>query len=186
MNKHLIPVFTLFLLIPLTLRAEEKTLLSGPIESNGYGGPVLEVTSIGGDAAVLLGGRGAWIINHTFAVGGGGYWLLNDVKIDGNKLELGYGGLELEYIGFSDRLAHFTLHTLIGCGGASYQNLDENSEGFFILMPGANVELNITSWFRICGGLRYMLVGGLEGLAGLSDKDLSGIAGGLVLKFGSF
>jgi hypothetical protein len=186
MKKYLHLIFISICFIPLTLLAEEKTLISGKIESDGYGGPVLEVTSICGDGAVLFGGRGGWIINHTYAVGGGGYGLLNDVNINGNNLQLGYGGLELEYIGYSDMLVHFTVHTLIGYGGASYKELDENSDDFFIFLPALNAELNVTNWFRICGGVRYMLVSGIDELAGLNDKDLSGLGGGIVLKFGSF
>jgi hypothetical protein len=60
--------------------AQETTLINGEIESGGFGGPVLKVTSINGENAVMIGGRGGWIINHSLVLGGGGYGLVTEVK----------------------------------------------------------------------------------------------------------
>ena len=60
---------------------QQETLLSGNIESGGFGGFVVRFSEIGGAFAVLAGGRGGWIINHTFVLGGGGYGLANDVAL---------------------------------------------------------------------------------------------------------
>ena len=70
-----------------------------------------------------MGGRGGWIINHEFVVGGGGYGLSTDILVDGKKLAMGYGGLELGYVFFSDSLVHFTIHSLFGFGGISLVGL---------------------------------------------------------------
>ena len=40
-------------------------------------GPAIRFTQIDGDFGVLVGGRGEWIINHRFVLGGGGYGLTN-------------------------------------------------------------------------------------------------------------
>ena len=52
--------------------AQDEQLVSGKIESGGFGAPVWKITQINGETAMLTGGRGGWIINHTFVIGGGG------------------------------------------------------------------------------------------------------------------
>ena len=44
--------------------AQEQTLISGKVESGGFGGPTLKVTKMKGESGLLIGGRGGWIINH--------------------------------------------------------------------------------------------------------------------------
>jgi len=51
-------VFFLVIVFTLPLLAQEATLINGEIESGGFGGPVLKVTSINGENAVMVGGRG--------------------------------------------------------------------------------------------------------------------------------
>jgi hypothetical protein len=64
-------VFLLVIVFTLPVLAQEATLINGEIESGGFGGPVLKVTSINGENAVLVGGRGGWIINHSFVLAAG-------------------------------------------------------------------------------------------------------------------
>lgn len=74
-------LFLLFAIITLPVFAQEQTLIgSGEIENGGFGGPVVKVTSINGESAVFVGGRGGWIINHTFVLGGAGYGLVTNVN----------------------------------------------------------------------------------------------------------
>jgi hypothetical protein len=103
----------------------DETLISGPVDHGGYGGPSIKVTAIKGNTGVLVGGYGGWFINHTLLIGGGGYGLVSEIKApaqddEGNNLyyELGYGGFMLEYVNKSHKLCHYTLSTLIGAGGA--------------------------------------------------------------------
>jgi len=171
--------------------AQEETVLSGGIRSGGFGAPVVKFSEVNNSFAVFAGGRGGWIINSTFVIGGGGYGLSNDIVPDETsspfdpfrRIDMGYGGLELEYIGMSDKLVHYSVYVLIGGGGVSYQG--PISDGFFVLEPAANVEVNLTRWFRINGGVGYRFVSGVE-LPGLTNSDLSAFAGSLTFKFGSF
>ena len=191
MVAFLVTVFT------FSAFAQEATLINGEIESGGFGGPVLKVTSINGENAVMVGGRGGWIINHTFVLGGGGYGLVTEVKAktpDAPRqfMEMGYGGLEIEYITASNDLLHLSLGLLVGGGGVGYKYGDNNDymgshdkKSFFILEPCVNANLNVTRSFRIAAGVSYRYVSGLKSNV-TTNADLSGPSAVLTFKFGSF
>jgi hypothetical protein len=186
MKKYLLIIIILVLIIPLSAFAEEKTLIGDGLDHGGYGGPVLKVMSLGGNLGILFGGRGGWIINHTFVIGGGGYGLANDITIDGNDLQMDYGGFEIEYIWRSDRVVHFTIHTSIGGGKVEMTDPVYNSDTFFYIEPTLNAELNIISFFRIIAGAGYLWVDNIRGMPGLSSSDVRSITGTVVFKFGWF
>ena len=198
--KTLFKLSIISLLLSIQIFAQEQTLVgNGEITNGGFGGPVIKYTQIKNEPAVLIGGRGGWIINHTFVIGGGGYGLANQIEgdnfIDFSKpyINFGYGGLELEYIIQSDQIVHFSVYTLIGAGGVNYRdnmhsswdNWDYNSDEFFVLEPALNVEVNITSFFRINAGANYRYISGVN-YDNLKNEDLAGFSGVLTLKFGSF
>jgi hypothetical protein len=172
---------------------------NGKMSNGGFGGPVIKYTEIKNEPAILVGGRGGWIINHTFIIGGGGYGLVNQIEADNlidyaqPYLNFGYGGLELEYIIQSDHLVHFSIYTLIGAGGVNYrynsngdwEDWNYNSDDFFVLEPALNVEVNVTSFFRINTGVDYRMISGVS-YDNLKNEDFSGFSGVLTLKFGSF
>ena len=75
--KFSVLLAVLLLFLSQSSRAQEETLMgSGEIASGGFGAPVVKFTEITGDPAVLVGGRGGWIVNHTFVLGAGGYGLV--------------------------------------------------------------------------------------------------------------
>lgn len=198
--KTIIHFSILSLLLCSQIFAQEQTLMgSGKMSNGGFGGPVIKYTQIKNEPAVLIGGRGGWIINHTFVIGGGGYGLANQIESDYSVnfsnpyINFGYGGLELEYIIQSDQLVHFSIYTLIGAGSVNYRNnshsswedWDYNNDEFFVLEPALNVEVNITSFFRINAGANYRYISGVN-YDNLANEDFSGFSGVLTLKFGSF
>jgi hypothetical protein len=190
-------LFTIFF---IQLYAQEKTLVgTGEISSGGFGAPVIKYTQIYGEPALLVGGRGGWIIDHTFVLGGGGYGLVNEIGTDFNVyghpayIHFGYGGLELEYIIQSDEIVHFSIYSLIGAGGVNLSNdFDEDwdgdeygSDSFFILEPAVNVEINVVSFFRINAGVSHRFISGVNYYQ-ISNSDFDGFSGVLALKFGKF
>ena len=192
-------LFTI-ILFSSQLLAQEKTLVgNGDIDHGGFGAPVIKYTQIYDEPSLLVGGRGGWIINHTFVIGGGGYGLVNEIQSDfqiGNVptyIHFGYGGLELEYIGLSDQLIHFSVYTLIGAGGVNlsdnfYEDWDDHhygSDSFFVINPEVNIEINIVSFFRINAGAGYRFISGIDSDT-LQNEDFSGFSAALTLKFGSF
>lgn len=182
---------------------EIKTLFGGGKTSHGgFGAIMVNYTEIGDKEALLVGGRGGWIMNHGFSIGLGGYGLTNNVYYDDVisnervQLEMGYGGLYMEATVASKWPIHLSFPILIGAGGATYVNAPDSSdrwssdpvadsEAFFVVEPGVNLELNITKFFRMDFGLNYRWTQGMN-LLRTKDAELEGFSGGVTLKFGKF
>lgn len=195
---------SLFLLIlgvmSIPALAREKTLIGdlADLDHGGFGGPIVRLTQINGESGVLVGGRGGWIIDHRYVLGGGGYGLVNNIEVTGidsagQDLEMGYGGGMLEVIVFSDALVHFSVELLVGAGGATCaanwkdgaSAANWKDDAFFIAEPGANLMVNITDFFRFGVGASYLYVEGLN-YGDIGDDDLTGLSVGLTFKFGKF
>ncbi len=193
-------LFLLTILVALPVFAQEQTLFAGKIEHGGYGGPVVKFTTVNDKFGVLVGGRGGWIIDHTLVIGGGGYGLVNEVEANtvepqiGKYLEFGYGGFEIEWVVNSDKLVHFSIHTLIGGGGVQYRSesgdiafQDRYNDEFFVLEPGATLDINVTTWVRFSVGATYRYINGIESDSKLtSNTDLNGLSAMVMLRFGKF
>lgn len=170
-------------------KPEEETLISGGIDSGGFGALVFKFSGVNDQFATFAGARGGWIINHQFVVGAGGYGLASNICVDEDgscflrEIEFGYGGFEFEYIGLWNRVAHYSLQLLIGGGGVTL--LGFSADPVFVAEPAARLELNVTKWFRLNVGGGYRFVSGLS-LASLENSDLSAFSGVLEFKFGSF
>ena len=209
MNKLLILIFTFIFL--QNLLAQEKTLVNPETEitSGGFGGPVLKYTTLNNHGGLLVGGRGGWIINHSFILGGGFYGLATEVPVDvlisgdiilknADNLNMYYGGLEFEYVVAPLQLVHLSFYSLLGMGYVGYRKILENEicekeckekgisgDVYFVFEPAINIEMNITTFFRINAGLSYRFTEGAEYQA-IADNNLSGFNGILTFKFGNF
>jgi hypothetical protein len=188
--KQLTIVSIIFYLIAIPVMAHEQGVFGG------FGGPVLKVTQFHDDVGVMIGGRGGFIINHTLAIGAGGYAQSNniDAPVADLLLDVGYGGGMVELIILSDRPIHLSVKTLIGVGGVNYQDKDQKdspwgwhdqSDGFFVAEPGVDLMLNVTKSFRVGMGVSYRYIDGIDS-SGLSDSDMSGPSANFTLKFGKF
>lgn len=200
MKNQLLIVF--LLVLTMNLFAQEKTLVSGDMDNGGFGALVLKFTEINDKFGLMIGGRGGWIMDHKFVIGGGGYGLVNHMEytniLEGELIPLmvGYGGLELEYINSSDNMFHFTIYLLLGAGSITYKDWDDwkwydypdnikMTDTFWIASPALNLELNIASFFRLNAGVGYRFVTDVD-LQGLTNSDIAGFEGILSFKFGSF
>lgn len=194
------------------------TIFGNDFSSGGYGAPELKMGPVNGENSLFMGGRGGWIIGHKFVIGGGGFGLVtkntfsedpadkpSGLPTDSTrsiKIDMGYGGLLLEYIVLPKKAVHLSIPVLIGAGGSSlgaetYVNQGNSysedwatydfveSTGFFVLEPGLYLELNMTRFFRLSVGGTYRYIGGAN-LKRLSNTDLSGYTVNLALKFGGF
>jgi hypothetical protein len=179
---------------------QPQTLVDGPVTHGGFGGPTMAYTRVNGEDALIMGGRGGWLINHRLVVGGGGWGVTNRVSVPAgaianpgdHQLTFGYGGFWTEYIVAPSRLVHGSIGTLIGAGGLTYHRFrggdstrDMESDVVFVLEPVAAVELNVVRFMRLALFGSYRLVRGAE-LAALENSDVSGFAAGAMLKFGKF
>lgn len=196
--KNIIVILAVIFLFNVSVYSQEETLINqGNVVHGGFGGPVVKFTSVNKELGILVGGRGGWIIDHTFVIGGGGYGLSNNISsgqiVNGKNMYLnfGYGGFEMEYITNWDKLVHASFYLLIGGGGVNLKesnhdmswNKDTNS--FFVLEPAVNVELNIVKFFRINFGASYRFISGVDSY-GLQNNNLAGPSAMLTLKFGKF
>jgi hypothetical protein len=179
-------------------RPTDEVLLSGEIEHGGFGGPEMRFSSVLGSGAVFVGGRGGWVINHRFIIGGAGYGLASRIgapsaaqpAVGRYDLSFGYGGVFLEYVLAPRQVWHLSVLSLFGAGGLEYTPYDlappsRRSSAVFVWEPALLLEVNLVSFLRLDLGASYRLVRGAD-LTGLGNSDVSGPAGILALKFGKF
>jgi len=183
-------------LLSTTVIAQE-TLISGEMESGGFGGPVVKLGTVNGESGIFVGGRGGWIVNHTFVLGGGGYGLVNRINArrpsrNGFQyFQMGYGGLEVEYISEWEKLIHLSLQVLVGGGGVYYSGAEngmahnQEQDAFFVLEPAVHANLNVTSRFVVSLGMSYRYISGVTHPA-TSNADLGGLNTVLTFRFGKF
>ena len=187
---------------------EYKSLFGGTeITHGGYGGLSINYSRIDGEDAVLVGARGAWIINHGIAIGIAGYGFANELKYKrtfkgySGKYILagGYGGLLIEPIIGAFKPVHISIPILIGAGGVTYMDeywdiyddpfyykpYYEYSDAFFVFEPGVEIELNMVKFMRLAFGGYYRFTFGID-LEGSKSNMMNGFSTGITLKFGKF
>jgi hypothetical protein len=171
----------------------DETLVTERTSIGLFGGPVVKFSEVNNEFAVLVGGYGGFVFNHTFMIGGGGYGLTNEITTGVYPygplyLRCGYGGLMLGYVLGSRKVAHLSFHSLIGGGAVSLEPdyfYDWYDDAFFVFEPGLDFEFNVTRHFRMGIGGTYRFVQGID-TYGLTDEDVSGASVSLTFKFGSF
>ena len=181
-----------------------QTIFNPNSGSGGYGAFTIGYTTINGRDALLMGGRGEWVIGHGFGLGGGGYGFVNDPiysPLDNLNYSLagGYGGLIMEPIIFGWYPVHVSIPILIGAGGVAstsysgdwhdpYEYWDgylEDAVAFFVTEVRVELEFNLVRFFRLAvfGGYRYTSDIIMEKTA---PDALRAWTGGMTFKFGSF
>jgi hypothetical protein len=148
--------------------------------------------------------RGCWIMDHFFSMGIGGTAFINQLDniplgfdvTSSNEISLagGYGGLIVEPIIFPLKPLHLSFPIMVGAGGAASFNDYEyfssysvysNGDFFWVVEPQAELELNLTRWFRLAlyAGYRYTSDLNIEGI---SKDALRGYSFGVTTKIGLF
>ena len=186
-----------------------KTLFGNKQKSRsngGYGGFSTAYTQIDGRDAIMFGGQGGWIIDHGFVLGAAGYGFMTDRTFDSElqdryMLTGGYGGLMLEFIIAPKSPVHLSIPILIGAGGVSYNRnshdydyygWSEDSNSFFVVEPGVELELNVVRFMRIAAGTKYRYTSDVSlryfesGQRIINDDALRGFSTHITLKFGKF
>jgi len=185
-------------------RNDEIRTIFGSHQSNGgYGAFSIGYTLVNNRDAVMFGGRGAWILNHSFAIGAGGEGFvtsyLNDADLNAEaNFSGGYGGLFIEPILFPKVPIHISFPIMAGAGGIAYaRRMDNNqisntnynmiieSDAFFVVEPGAEIELNMTRYFRLAMSCSYRATTKLN-MVTANNNALNGISTKVVFKFGWF
>ncbi|MDH5301028.1 MAG: hypothetical protein OEW58_06665 [Gammaproteobacteria bacterium] len=168
--------------------AEERQLLvTGEMDSGGLGGPMVRMTQLQGEDHLMVGGYGAWLVNHHFYLGGGGFSSIKDVGDYGN---FSYGGLLLGTFIRPFDSVHYYADCLISSGdlqesSAANSNLPVRSDGVMLLEPSAGVAMNVAKVVKVNAGVSYRHVSGVD-YAGISNSDLSGTSFNISVVFGVF
>jgi hypothetical protein len=163
---------------------------------------------------VFLGGLSFGVIlDHFFSVGLAGYGIVNSGNLwydftepqpldapTGAYLYGGYGGVKFEFRILPSSPIHVNFPILIGGGGLVYNtwtyhnsNYDYNnyngttidSDAFFMVEPGAMVELNLVKFLRLDAGVSYRYTPDLD-LIQTSSGLINNFNANLSLKFGKF
>ena len=187
---------------------EIESLFKSDAPSGGYGAISNKFTTINGEYANIVEVYGGWFINRRFLLGLGGSALTNDIRVPSEysaaplrNLSWQYGqfGLMTEYVFWSNRIIHFNLtmfsgagftlqyqrHTNEGFHDFDYDSDVHNEDFFYVMEPGAQVELNLFKWLRLSPGVSYRRAFGSDGI-GLSDNALSDWSYNITLKAGKF
>ncbi|MEI6047750.1 MAG: hypothetical protein WCS03_02540 [Bacteroidota bacterium] len=182
---------------------EIKTLLGHNRAGGGYGVFTAGYSKIDQRHAVLFGGRFGWLASHSIGVGIGGTGFINEFQYEplldrDVALTGGYGGFYIEPIFLPRSPVHLSFPILFGAGGISYvskesglnDNMIEDSEAFLLIEPAAELELNMTRFFRLAIGASYRFPTafdvGLSGTPIANAKSIKGMSYTISFKFGKF
>jgi hypothetical protein len=190
----------------LCIDDEMQTLFGGEHSFGAFIGMQAKMTEINGQGAVLTGGELNVIINRKLNLGFAGYGLVSDVYSNSMDelgreyfIEMGYGGLNIEPVMFSNSLVHFTVPVLLGAGGIAESNFRytqfdyhedflgdlHRSDMFLFAEPGVNAELNVFKFFRVAGGVSYRWVSDVQ-IPTLNSATVNGWNANVALRFGWF
>ncbi len=189
-------LFVLIALMTLPTSGWAGSLFPGHIESGGFVAPLTLIGEFHGSNEVFLGGRGGWILDHNLVLGAGLYTMVSDVIVKNLEdldrvVKFTYGGMELEYVFFTESVVHPTLSALVGLGGIKLRDPvegseeDPDSDSVFVFQPALHLVLNLTDFARLTVGGGYRYVSGVD-LPVLSNEDATGAFGMVTLKLGMF
>jgi hypothetical protein len=183
----LVAVAACVLFAPADLQAQKaRTLVRGDASNGGFGAIVFKGSGVNDQFAGFFGARGAWLIDHVFALGAGAYLMGGGVDVQrtsgSQSLDMWYGGAEFEFISGWSQVYHITFLTLVG-GGAL--ELEGESDGIWAAEPELNLEVNVNSFLRLNFGGGYRFIWGVD-YPELSNSDLSQFFGQVTIKFGAF
>lgn len=173
------------LVLALGVQAAPVQALVGEDESWGFFlRPELKITSIKSRNAELTGVVLGPSVGRALYLGLGGYALVNSVRAEDGKVDLGafdiwYTGLHVDYTLFSTKLFHGGVSVLVG-GGQVHNSSD--SAGLFVTEPDINLEFNLTTALELGVGFGYRFANGGD-LDNLSDTDLSDWVGTVFLRW---
>jgi hypothetical protein len=166
--------------------SDRNFLFSGSgtgLSHSGYGGPHMKFSRIAGSDAVLVGGRGAWLVGN-FGLGGAGYGVVNEVAVEGlGDVALGYGGPFIEAIVSPDSLVNLSAALMLGFGGVTYgEGASRQWQSLVILEPDVHAQLNINTFMQLAAGVSYRWAA-----SGNTDElSVNNAAVSVLLKFGWF
>lgn len=173
-----------------------------PDEGSGggrFGAPVLKYTTIGGQGALMFGGRAGWNVSPTLVLGVGAYGTMTEVDAPEWALpgaptpldvKLETFGFDVEYAPHPEAPTHLTFTAFLGGAANHYYKdgtNDQHGETDFMLVvePSVGVEQRVTDWLHLNLSASYRVLGGVE-QTGLEPGDFQVASAALAVKLGRF
>lgn len=216
-------IFAIMMLFGLTIfsayaedNSQIKTIFpSGEVKHSFYGSLVTKIGPVDKKTSIMVGGRLAWLMNNTFAVGiaGNGMLPFREVEYKNTlnqvreaRLVNGYGGLFLEYINNPIEPIHLSAACLFGFGGIGaadkdnwdndmYDDNDMNNNpwaAYYVIEPEIKLEANVTNFLKIGASAGYRFCETFEksnlfeSNSNLNNMEINGFTGGIHFIFGMF
>jgi len=196
-EKFVPMTFVLLLLSNIAISQEQdsiQTLFKPGIKVSEIWTPEVKINSIQGDIGTLIGFYGGAVFNRTFLLG-----ISGGANLSHPTVNYGYFGGIGQYIYKQTNLWHFSGQLLLAYGSTKdYEDsksglfdnfLNISGAGFFLMEPGANLELNLSKRLTLVAGISYRYVTGLDendenvSITHVTNKDLSGVNFCVGLKF---
>jgi len=185
----------------------------GYTSHGGYGAINMFYTQLGtgenARSAFVSGIKGAWIIDHTFEIGIDANSFISESRPEpalGNSSYMytgAFGGILLAVNIFPEKPINLSIPVTLGAGGVSYMgnylNYDEYYDyypesvyAYFMVMPGLELQLNMTKFMRLAIHASYRYTSNIYMEYNINpnvigDQNLMrGLNLGASLKFGKF
>lgn len=172
---------------------DDGYLLNEDVNVSGFGGPSLSFSTVNNRFALMMGGSGGIIFNDNLFFGGYGSGITNNVSIDSSVYQGSYigfasGGLWTGFVFMNKKKIHPVISVMVGWGSVSISNelgyvLD--MDNVYVITPCLDLEMNFSDYFRLCVGIHYRKITGIEKIA-FTNNDFSSLGGHITLKFGWF
>ncbi|MBN2681219.1 MAG: hypothetical protein JXR58_01815 [Bacteroidales bacterium] len=198
MKRLIITVFVITIMLPGfsqdTLNVDDDGyLLNDEVHISGFGGPSIGFSSINNNFALLMGGSGGINFNNNLFFGGYGSGITNKITVDsavyeGSNIGFASGGLFTGFVLFNKMKLHPVVSLMVGWGSVSIANdlgYIIDIDNVYVVTPAFDLEYNFADYFRLCIGVYYRNISGIEKLE-FDNKDFSNFGGHLTLKFGWF
>jgi len=206
-TRFVLTSFFITIMTITTMAQEVQSIFGNGRDTGGYGAISNKFTYIGGEFANICEVYGGVLINRRWMIGAAFAGSTNDIRVpveysvdpvNPMTYQYGQGGLKVERIFNSNRPVHFVINVFTGVGFSAQYNRNDwydynynpstsvhDENWFYVIEPGAQLEMNLFRWMRLSPGISYRQTYGSDGL-GLSDGSLSDWTYSITLKFGGF
>jgi hypothetical protein len=206
-SRFLITLLLLVVVVYAASAQEIQSVFKGAKTTGGYGALANKFTTIQGQYANLCEVYGGVFLNRKWMLGLSFAGSTNNIEVpfeySTNPLQpmtyqYSQGGLMLERVIGSNKTVHLVLNLFSGAGFTMQYNRDymydydydynspvHDENWFYVVEPGAQLEINLFRWMRLSPGISYRKTYGSSGQS-LSDNDLSNWSYNATLKFGGF
>ncbi len=183
----------LALFVPESGGAQEADLPATPA-ARAFVDAGARLSTLRSSRVVLLGGSLGFDLGAGPRFGVGGWLLTDPVDLDpsrpasGLRLRVAYGGVLSEWPVTTAGPLAASAQILLGAGNAKLElpavGAEIAADNFAVLEPGLSLDLRLTPWLGLSGGVAWRWAWGVEDLPGLGREDLRGASGTLGLRLG--